>query len=175
MTDDNTPQPVRVEEANIEGDDAAARRALAAKFKAAAFGEIVSVLMRSKNHRALTLAEIETFVVPPVLSKQYLVARARPQNDPSDAGMPVGVVLWAKVSDELDRRLSAAAGAVALNPADWTSGEHLWVIDVVAAPAVAQAMIEELKRSVFAGRRAKIRVRREGGIAVETIEGALAA
>ncbi|MBC8049938.1 MAG: toxin-activating lysine-acyltransferase [Chitinophagales bacterium] len=166
MTEDTMNDGLHVDD---DADDGIKRR-LASKFKAAAFGEIVSVLMRSTAHRSLTLAQIETLLMPAVLNKQYIVARAKPKDDPEAAGMPVGVVIWARVSEALYKRLSMELDtSLMLSPADWTSGDHLWIIDVVGAPATAAAMVDELKKSVFAGREAKVRGNKDGKIVVQTL------
>jgi hypothetical protein len=69
------------------------RRANAAASKrlSAAFGEIVSILMRSPKHRATSLSDLEWLVVPPVVMGQFCLAEARSKTN----GLitPVGVVL----------------------------------------------------------------------------------
>ncbi len=175
MTNDNQVQGFHVAgEAEIDKDEGV-KRALASKFKAAAFGEIVSVLMRSTPHRSMALAQVEALLVPPILSKQYLVAKAKPKDDSDVPGMPVGVVIWARVSDELDRKLASDLDKpLQLSHADWTSGDHLWIIDVIGTAATAAAMLDELKRTTFAGREVKLRAIKDGNIVVERMSGALA-
>ncbi len=142
--------------------------AIAAKFKAAAFAEIVSVLMRSQVHKRMTLDELQTLILPAVVAQQYIVAKAKAEGDEDSAGVPVGVVFWASVNAEVDRRLSDTSQVdVRLSAGEWTSGEHLWVIEVIGAPNAATAMIEELKQSKFRGRTFKARVLRDGKPAVQ--------
>lgn len=160
-----------------EGDhalDEAQRRAIASKMKAAAFGEIVALYMRSPSHRGMTLAQLEALLLPPMSNKQYVVAKAKPKDDPDAVGALAGVVIWAFVSDDIDRRLSQETGEeVALKPEDWRGGDRAWIVDVVASPQVAAALVEELKRSTFAGRPFKARIKgADGRVAVKTFQGA---
>ena len=45
-------------------------------------------------------------------------------------GKPVAVVLYARVSEEVERRLDS--GAPTLRPQDWRSGEKVRVVKVIA-------------------------------------------
>jgi cytolysin-activating lysine-acyltransferase len=60
---------------------------------------------------------------------------------------PIGVVLWANVSDEVAERL--AAGTTKLRPQDWKSGDKLWVVEVIAPFGGAEEMVKDLKEKVF--------------------------
>ena len=75
---------------------------------------------------------------------------------------PIGVVLWASVSDEVAERL--AQGTTKLRPQDWKSGDHLWVVEslprtascndakrsgVIAPFGGAEEMVKDLKEKVF--------------------------
>ena len=55
------------------------------------FGEIVSVFMRSAQHRTLTLADIERLVLPAVATGQFMLAEAEVKA--TGAKQPVAVVL----------------------------------------------------------------------------------
>lgn len=82
-----------------------------------------------------------------------------------------GVALWARVSDEVDEKLSANLDRPArLRPDEWTSGENLWLIDAVGAPAAVKAMVERLSEAVFEGRPYKLRARgQDGKVSVQTV------
>ena len=60
---------------------------------------------------------------------------------------PIGVVLWASVSDEVAERL--AQGTTKLRPQDWKSGDKLWVVEVIAPFGGADEMVKDLKEKVF--------------------------
>lgn len=134
----------------------AARAALQAKMLAAGFGEIISVLMRSPQYKHYSLTDMEWLVVPPLLANQFTLAEARTKEGGIPA--PVGVAFWARVSDEVDEKLSQnLTRPVRLRPDEWTSGDHLWLIDAVGAPEAVQAMVKRLGPSVFKGKPYKLR------------------
>ncbi len=78
--------------------------AMASKLMMAAFGEITSVLLRAKDYRNKPLASLEELAVPAVLSGQFSLAQA--QSAANGMTAAVGVVFWARVSDEVDKRFS---------------------------------------------------------------------
>ena len=136
--------------------------AAASKMAAATFGEIVSILMRSKTYRASTLGDLEWLVTPAVQSRQFSLAEAQSKSNGLTA--PVAVVLWACVSDEVDERLQAnQQERIKLEPAEWTSGDNLWVVDAVGDARVVQAQIKRLQQTDWAGRTVKLRTRQKDG------------
>lgn len=143
------------------------REILMKRLKAASFAEIISLLMRSPKHRSMTLQQIEQLVVPAYMANQYSVAKARTPNRKLPV-IPAGVALWAKVSDEIDQKLEA--GPVELAPSDWTSGENLWVIEMVAQPQIGGALVKELQRTAFSGQSFKVStIDKDGVRKVETV------
>src|SRR6185295_12621795 len=68
------------------------------------FGEVVSVMMRAQQFRDLPLKHLQELVVPPLMSGQFLVAEA--QSKAQGFVTPVAAALWARVSKEVDQRLS---------------------------------------------------------------------
>ncbi len=141
------------------------KRAAASKLVSASFGEIVSVLMRSEHYRSYTLQDLEWLVVPAVLSNQFLLAEARAKGNGFTA--PVGVVLWAKVSPEVDQRLTAnVAQPIRLKPEDWRSGNIPWLVDAVGPPKLIGGMLQQLHTKVFKGQQVKVRTQGPDGKAV---------
>lgn len=138
------------------------KRAAASKLVSASFGEIVSVLMRSEHYKSYTLQDLEWLVVPAVLSNQFLLAEARAKGNGFTA--PVGVVLWANVSPEVDQRLTAnVAQPIRLNPQDWRSGNIPWLVDAVGPPKLIGGMLQQLHGKVFKGQPVKVRTQGPDG------------
>lgn len=135
-----------------------------------AFGEIVSILMRSQTHKHLSLADLEWAVAPAVVTGQFSLAEA--QSKANGMVAPVAVVMWAFVSDEVDQRLSAAPDKpVRLSLAEWRSGNHLWVMEAIGEPRVVGSMLERLVQNEWKGHSAKIRSRNaEGQPVVATLQ-----
>jgi hemolysin-activating ACP:hemolysin acyltransferase len=84
-------------------------------------GEVVWLMSQSPAHKQFFISDLEWFVMTPLLL-QFRVFYAKDR--------PMGVVLWASVSDEVAERL--ASGTTKLRPQDWKSGDKLWVIEVIA-------------------------------------------
>jgi cytolysin-activating lysine-acyltransferase len=152
--------------------DPAAMNAMRATLKAAAFGEIMSVLLQSERHRHVTLETLARQMVPAYLSEQYVIARAKP--DHSDAPpAPVGIVFWASVSEEIDRRLTdRLAEPFELEAEDWRSGNIVWLVDIVAAQNVSAQLIKAVRDKVGSDKVIKVRAQGDDGRAsVRTITG----
>jgi len=136
------------------------------------FGQAVAVLMRSDHYKHHSLADLEWLVIPALMTGQFSVAEA--QSKTQGFAAPVGVVTWASVSPEVEKRLSGNLERPArLRPDEWRSGDVIWVIDAVGPPKLIAAMLKRLSAGEWKGRTAKIRVRtKEGKMAVREIKGA---
>ena len=146
------------------------RQALQAKMLTAGFGEIVSVLMRSPHYKHYSLTDLEWLVVPPLLANQFSLAEARTKDGAIPS--PVGVALWAMVSEEVDEKLSQNLDRpLRLRPDEWTSGNIPWLIDAIGPPDVVKAMVGRMGEAAFKGAAYKIRARDgEGNVSIRTVQ-----
>jgi hemolysin-activating ACP:hemolysin acyltransferase len=141
------------------------RRAAAIKLVSAAFGQVVSVLMRAPHYKHYSLADLEWMVVPPLVTSQFSIVEAQSRKNGMSA--PVCVVFWANVSAEVDARLSASPGEpIRLKPNEWRSGDILWVIDAIGDARAVTAVLKRLRENEWKGRAVKIRTRTKDGKAV---------
>lgn len=166
-----TPSPTTPER-DDKSPDAEARKRQGAAIStrlAAAFGNVVTVFMRSPQHRQMTLQAIEEAVVPAVLTRQFYLTQA--QSNQSGITAPIGVVLWASVSPEVDQRLSANPEQNArLATKEWRSGEILWLMEAIGEPKVVSAMLQQLQKSAWGGRPVKMRAMDPSGkIVIRTL------
>lgn len=163
------PPPAGQQPAMLDPDEAK-RRAAAAKQAAASFGEIVSLLMRSPTEKTHTLQDLEWLVAPAIVTGQFAVADA--QSRETGAVMPVGAVLWANVSPEIDQQLSSNLDAPPrLRPQDWRSGDIPWIIMSIGDSRVVGGLLQQLSKSLFKDRPAKIRAKgADGKIVVGRLE-----
>ncbi|MCB9712109.1 MAG: toxin-activating lysine-acyltransferase [Nitrospiraceae bacterium] len=72
--------------------------------------------------------------------------------DQNGLTIPLGLALWAHVSDEVDKKLEAQQQAnipFRLAPHEWKSGEIPWLLAVLAPQDVARALVKKLEASVF--------------------------
>src|SRR2546426_9170112 len=59
----------------------------------------------------------------------------------------VAFVSWALLTEEVEKRVQS--GAWRLQPADWRSGDRLWVVDLVAPHGGLDAVLMDLRENVF--------------------------
>ncbi len=159
-----------IEQKQLLSPEEAKRRAAMAKHVAASFGEIVTLLMRSPADKSITLQDLEWMVAPAIMTGQFAVAEA--QSKETGAVMPVGAVLWAFVSAEIDQKLSTNPDApVRLAPGEWRSGDNPWVVMAIGDPKIVGGLLQQLMKTAFAGKLAKMRARgADGKITVGRLE-----
>ena len=123
----------------------------------AAFGEIVSLLMRTPQFKKMPLGALEQMVVPAITTGQFSIAEA--QSKKIGFITPVAVVLWASVSEEIDRQLSDNDGEpVKLAPKDWKSGDIPWLILAAGDKRLIKATLKGIQENVLKGRPLKVRI-----------------
>jgi hemolysin-activating ACP:hemolysin acyltransferase len=149
-------------EADVLKNKEARQRAAIAVRHSLAFAQIVSVIMRSERHRRYPIATLERLVIPPLLTGQFSIAERRSQKN--GVSVPVAVALWAKVSAEVDKRLSETLDKpVRLRPSEWRSGETIWLVDAIGDQRVLPAFLKQLSDTTFKGREVKVRSRGKDG------------
>ena len=145
------------------------KRMIASKQMAAAFGEIVTLLMRSPGDKHQSLADLEWLLVPAVVRGQYALAEARLKE--TGASVPVGAVLWALVSKEVDERLSDPSHPLRLKPDEWRSGDIPWIMHAIGDVKVLAGLVRRLPEAALRDRQPKMRVRgADGKISVGHLE-----
>ncbi len=123
---------------------------LRAKLLSATFGDIVALLAKSPAHRHYSLADFDWCILPPFTLNQFIVAEAKLANGHS---VPAGLVFWARVSADIDARLTQAPRyPIRLHPNEWRSGDVFWIVDTVGDPKVVQNMIAQLANTAFEGK-----------------------
>lgn len=109
---------------------------------ASVLGEICWLFSMTPSHRYFFMADLEWLVMTPIAKQQFRIYR-------DEGGRPIGLVLWAKLNEEAEERLTS--GAARVRPQDWDSGDRYWIIDVIdlSGGQRAQAMIDDMKTAVF--------------------------
>ena len=142
---------------------------MAGKKIAAAFGELVTLLMRSPADKHHSLSDLEWLIVPALAHSQYALAEA--QSKETGAISPVGGVLWAFVSEEVDKRLSDLSAPVRLKPNEWRSGDIPWLVLATGDTRILAGLIQQLTKTVFKDRQPKMRARgADGKVSVGHLE-----
>lgn len=161
--------PGRASGADLQQGEAASTRLL---FR---LGEIMSVLMRAPQYRAAPLGDVQALVLPPLMSGQYLVAEARSKSRGFIS--PVAVALWAKVSREVDKRLSESLDKpIKLAPDEWKSGDIAWLVVLAGNPQAIAPVLKKFQDTTLKGQPLKMRSRsKDGKTVVSTFQANLAA
>jgi cytolysin-activating lysine-acyltransferase len=107
----------------------------------AVFAQVTMAMMSTPRYRHHTLAELQHLVLEPMIRDRIAVA-SPPQKEGEPEPLPAGIAIWAKASDEVDKKIreqiKAGAFPVRLKAEDWDSGEIAWLLDVIA-PTKEQA------------------------------------
>lgn len=113
------------------------------KTVAAALGEVAWLLSQSPAHRhALFFGDLEWLVMPALMHGQYRLFYAKER--------PVGVALWAFVSETVEQRLTASGR---IGSGEWRSGDRVWLVELIAPFGQQETMLEDLRRTALAERR----------------------
>ncbi len=137
------PPPKATPTASGEMDSASSTSSLTMvppkKTVAQVLGEVTWLLTQSPVHKQLFIGDLEWFMMPPLLLEQFRVFHGKQH--------PVGVALWARVSQETDQRLRS--GAFKLRPDEWKGGNIPWLIELVGPFGGTDEMMADLSAAIF--------------------------
>jgi cytolysin-activating lysine-acyltransferase len=74
---------------------------------------------------------------------------------------PVGLVTWARLAPQAEAQLVDGGGLP--HERDWSSGDRVWIVDVVAPFGGSRPMIDKVCRETLAGQIVRLLQPREGG------------
>jgi len=115
----------------------------------ASMGEVVLAMAGQPLYRNQTLADVLHLVIAPMLSNRVAIAKsAAHEGKPEETA---GITIWASVSNEADARIreqiKARVFPIRLKAEDWNSGEHHWLLDVIApSQKMATAVLANFKQ-----------------------------
>ncbi|MDR3088962.1 MAG: toxin-activating lysine-acyltransferase [Desulfobulbaceae bacterium] len=104
-----------------------------------AFGPVLMLYMQSAHRRLHFIADLEWLLLPPLMSEQCKLYMKKEY--------PISFVSWAFLNEETERLMLAAGGK--LRPADWKSGDRLWLIDIVAPFGGVETMLDDIRKNHF--------------------------
>lgn len=102
------------------------------------FGEIVWLLSQSPRHADFTAVEMNWLLMPPILRRQFHIFR--------EGEHPIGAAIWAMLDDAGEQKVMKGlreTGAK-LEDAEWTAGDRLWLIELIAPFATVENRHAEL-------------------------------
>lgn len=114
-------------------------------------GEILNLLLQSRDHADMPLGQVRTAVLCALEFGTFALARAKSKT--TGISMPAGVVIWANVSEAVSARLTRGEGG--LSKSDWMSGDIVWVVLSGGDARICQALVKKLAKSQWEGRSVK--------------------
>ncbi|MDQ0456700.1 toxin-activating lysine-acyltransferase [Rhizobium paknamense] len=111
------------------------------------FGTIVLAMSSVPRYRHQSLADLAHLVIDPLARDCVAIASPKPSDDadPKAALAPAAIAIWATVSDEVEAKIreqiKAGVFPVRLKPADWRSGDKVWLLDVIAPSRELATMV----------------------------------
>lgn len=150
------------------------RRDAASLRNTVVFTQALGVLMRSPHYREYRIADLEWLLLPPITNGQFRIGEARLDDKQAGAAMPVALVLWALVSDDVDRRLTTATAiAPRLAPDEWKSGDIPWLVHAAGETRFVRHVVNQLLTTTFKGQTVKVLTRdKDGNVKVHVLDGA---
>ena len=122
----------------------------------AAFGAMVSMMMKSPAYHHHSLVDLEWLLVPAILNNQFMLNMTRTE---SGASIPGAFTIWAQVSEDVDRRLSAnPAIPLRLSQEEWKSGDIVWLIEAIGPEESVTPMVQRLHAALAENQPMKMRV-----------------
>lgn len=129
---------------------------------AANLGYIVSIMLHLEPYRAMPLAGIEKLVLPSIASRQFRISEGLIPGVGTVA--PIAAVMWASVSADVDKRISSAIERpIELKPADWRSGDIVWIVEAIGDHSAVTDLLQQLKETDLKDRTVRMRIRGEDG------------
>ncbi len=104
-----------------------------------AMGPVVMLYMQSAHRRFHFISDLEWLLMPPLVTGQCKLYMKKEY--------PISFISWAFISEEVEQRLLQNGGK--LRPEDWTSGDRLWVIDIVAPFGGVENMLNDIRKNEF--------------------------
>ena len=152
------------------GADELRKRADASRIVHTVLGDLVHLMLQVPQQKARPLGDLEWAIVPGVLSGQFAMVHA--QNKTNGVAMPVAAVLWARVSADVDRRLSdPPSQPLRLTPAEWTSGDIHWLVEAIGDQRVITNVLQGLRTKQWAGKTVKMKIRAaDGTVTIQTLD-----
>lgn len=102
------------------------------------FGEIVWLLSQSSRHAAVTAAEMNWLLMPPILHRQFHIFR--------EGERPIGAAIWAMLEEAGEQKVMKGLRETGsqLEDAEWAAGDRLWLIELIAPFATVENRHAEL-------------------------------
>ena len=125
----------------------------------ARFAQVTMSFMGVPRYAHQSIKDLQQLAMVPLMRERIAIATVAPANDdndkPAGAGSLtnplIGIALWANVSEEVDAKIREQAAAeifpVKLTAEEWTSGDIVWLLDVIApSPKLSAQVLASFKQ-----------------------------
>lgn len=148
--------------------------------RAVALADLTVLAMQHPVYRNLAIADIDWLIIPALVTGNFAILHgARPDG----ARVPMAAVTWARVSEEVDRRLMEnLRRPFRLSPQEYVSGGIYWLAHTFGPPQMVDVLLKRLTHpggkdekgndiptGPLAGQKLKQRVRDDSGRTVVTM------
>lgn len=152
------PQPPQTARGASGGADAAR----SARQASEAFGQIMTLMMLSPSHQALTLAHVKSGVAPLIKAGQFALLGRKAEA--TGFSRPMSAILWAEVSEAIDQRLTMKTGGpLSLGRDEISSGPIVWIVDALGDAKGVERLIAQVGQKRWSGRPVKVRISAANG------------
>ena len=147
------PKSAKSKASSVDPNELAQQINRARDMVLARFAQVTMSFMGVPRYAHQSIKDLQQLAMVPLMRERIAIATVAPANDdndkPAGAGSLtnplIGIALWANVSEEVDTKIrdQAAAGTfpVKLNSGDWTSGDIVWLLDVIAPSQKLSAQV----------------------------------
>lgn len=114
-----------------------------------AFGEIAWLISQAALYQHLRVSDLSWFAMPALEHRQFHFFR--------DGQNPIGIALWANVSEVVEQKIIAGLGSPngRLTSPERVSGNRLWLLDLIAPFATPDNRHQEIMFSDLIARKFK--------------------
>lgn len=105
-----------------------------------ALGAVCLLLTKAPSFKYLFAGEYEWRIIPAIATNQFALFR-------NDKKEPIAFVSFASINEEIEKRL--LSGSLKLTPAEWKSGDKLYIIDVISPFAGVPEILKQLGENQF--------------------------
>ncbi|WP_161057825.1 toxin-activating lysine-acyltransferase [Duganella levis] len=111
------------------------------KIRAIICGNIFQIIATASSHQHLGTAYLTDVVLPAIAHRNVKVYF-------NDMGVPVGYVIWAYLSDDVEKKFKEENN-YKMHISEWNEGKSLWIIDLLAPFGHFKNICRDIKKNVF--------------------------
>jgi cytolysin-activating lysine-acyltransferase len=93
-------------------------------------GQLTLAMLRLPRYKNLPIGDLDRLALQPLVNDRVAFAHGEDMT-----ATPIGMAIWASVSDAVSERIAGQVNSgvfpLRLDKEDWTSGENVWLLDVV--------------------------------------------